>query len=155
VPRPRSPAALPEQVEAIVEKVPNATNAERACTARGEFNGERNSIKSAANRGDDRRIYIAQRFAKSACGRPLHEKLHSRIRERFLRCQAWVVGWTIECIKQMDMFSFNPESFATRCQDVCLRGLADDPLRKCGSRVDHMLAIVEDKKDFLVANKGR
>ena len=52
------------------------------------------------------------------------------------------------------MFAFNPESFAARCQDVCLRGLTDDPFGQCSGRVDHVLTIIEHKKYFLVANKG-
>jgi hypothetical protein len=53
------------------------------------------------------------------------------------------------------MFTFDPESFATLCQDVRLRRLADDPFGQHCSNVDHMLTIVEHKKDFPVADNGR
>jgi hypothetical protein len=55
----------------------------------------------------------------------------------------------------VDIFTFYPESFATRCQDVRLPGLADDPFGQHCRNVDHMLAIVEHKEYFLVADKGR
>jgi hypothetical protein len=59
----------------------------------------------------------------------------------------------IKCVKQVNMFAFNPESFATCCQDVRSRCLADDSFGDHCSRVDHMLAIIEHKKYFPLTNK--
>ena len=53
------------------------------------------------------------------------------------------------------MFTFDPEGFAAGRQDVRLWCLADDPFGQTRRRVDHVLAIVEHEKDFLVANKGQ
>ena len=115
MPRQRSPAAAPEQAKAIVEQFTHSSNPERAGVAGCEFNGKRKSIEPAADRSDDRRINIVQHAAIAACRGALHEKLNSRILERFRRCQAPLFGRTIEGIEQVDMFTFNPESFAARC----------------------------------------
>jgi len=86
VPRHRSPAAAPEQAEAIVEQFTHSSNPERAGAAGCEFNGKRNSIEPTADRSDDRRINIVQHCVMTACHGALHEKLNSRIVERFRRC---------------------------------------------------------------------
>ena len=146
---------MPDEAEAIVEELRDSTNAEKAGAARCEFNRKCDAIKPAADCSDDWRIDIAQHRAMAACHRPLDEKLHSRIREHCSRCQAPIFGWAVECIKHVDMFTFDPESFATRCQDVRLRRLANDPFGQHCCNVDHMLTIVEHKKYFLGADKGR
>jgi hypothetical protein len=106
---------VPDQAETIVEQLCNTANSKRAGAARRKFDGERDPVKTAADRGDDRRIGIAQCCVITTCRGPLHEKLHGRVRERSRHCEAALFRRATKCVQQVDMFSFNPESFATRC----------------------------------------
>src|SRR6266404_3579061 len=54
VSRQRGSASMPEQAEAILEQLRDSTNTTIADVARGELDGECASIKSAADRGNDR-----------------------------------------------------------------------------------------------------
>ena len=53
----------------------------------------------------------------------------------------------------MDALTFDPERFATGREDMRLRCFADDPFGQHRCRVDHVLAIVENEEDLLVAEK--
>ena len=92
----RGATTVPEQAEAIVEQFGGSTNPEGADAARRKLNGKCDPVKPAADPGDDRRIDIAQGDVVAARRRPLHEKLGSRIAQRFHSGQAGIIGWTIE-----------------------------------------------------------
>src|ERR1700758_1035558 len=57
-------------------------------------------------------------------------------------------------MQQMDVLTWYSKSFATGRQDVCLGRFTGDALGQCSRGIDHVLAIVENKKDFLLAEKG-
>jgi hypothetical protein len=48
-------------------------------------------------------------------------------------------------------FTFDTERLAAGRKDMRLRCLADDPFGQFGCRVDHVLTVVEDQEDLLVA----
>src|SRR5580704_5073021 len=55
----------------------------------------------------------------------------------------------------MDMLTSNSKCFATGRQDVCLGRFTDHALGQRSRRIDHVLAVVENKKDFLLTEKGK
>ena len=52
------------------------------------------------------------------------------------------------------MFPLHTKGFATGCQDACLGRVTDDALGQGGRRIDYVLAVVQYKKNFPVADKG-
>jgi len=58
-------------------------------------------------------------------------------------------------MQQMDMLTSYSKCFATGRQDVCLGRFTDDALGQCSRGIDHVLTIVENKKDFLLTEKGK
>src|ERR1700756_4544936 len=99
MPRQRSPAAAPEQAEAIAKQFTHSSDPERAGAARCKLDGKGNSIEPAADRSNDRRINIVQDAAIAACHGALHEELSGRILEHFCRSCTGIFERTIEGVK--------------------------------------------------------
>ena len=83
---------------------------------------------------------------------PFHEKLRSRILERFRRGQAGIVG-TVERVQQVDMLTFYLQQRLVARMCACGVSLTTRSASRCA--VNHVLAIVEHEEDFLVAEKSQ
>jgi hypothetical protein len=55
----------------------------------------------------------------------------------------------------MDVLTSHSKRFATGRQDVCLGRFTDDALGQSGRGIDHVLAVVENKKEFLLTEKSK
>jgi hypothetical protein len=87
---------MPEQAEAIIEQLRDSTNTKRAGATSREFDGERDTIKSTTDRGDDRRFTVAQSGSIATGCSPLHEELSSRISKHFRGGEIGMIGRTIK-----------------------------------------------------------
>jgi hypothetical protein len=99
MPRHRCTAAVPEQLETIVEQLRGPANPMGADATSRELNGERDSIKPMANPCDDRRIGIVQLGTIATRRGPLHEKLRGRMSKRFRGGEACILRRTIERVQ--------------------------------------------------------
>src|SRR5215475_7932561 len=76
--------------------------------------------------------------------------LHRGRGQRLGRCQSGLASRTVEGLKQINVLTFDPQRFASGCDNVHERPLAEEMLSQHRYGLNHMLAAVEDQEDSLV-----
>src|ERR1700739_1369264 len=119
---------MPEQAEAIIEQRRDSTNPKRTGATGGEFDCERDSIKSTTDRADNRRFNVAQTCSVATSCSPLHEELSSRISQHFRGGKIGMPGRTSKGIQKVDAFTFDAQRPPAGGGGMRLRGLPPRPL---------------------------
>ena len=83
----RARPAPDKEAESIVELLQQTADTERIDARRGEFDRKRETIESAADLGDRRRVGVAQLEQLEAVGRAVYKELNGRERQRFCGVQ--------------------------------------------------------------------
>src|SRR5688500_5297721 len=115
-----------EQIEAIVELLQQATDAERLDARGGEFDGQGKSIETPTDLGDRRRVGIAELERLQPVSRALHKQLNGRESEGLLDIQVRRRRWRAQSRQPADTFSCDQQRLAAGGQDLHAPGGGED-----------------------------
>jgi hypothetical protein len=114
---------------------------------------QRNPVELTTNVRHKGRLLVGEVVPVSAGGGAVHKELHRGRGQRLGRCRSGLASRTVEGLKQIDVLTFDPQRFASGCDNVHERPFAEEMLSQHRYGLNHMLAAVEDQEDSLVGKE--
>src|ERR1700682_4610915 len=145
---------MPQQPAWAIEKRCNPFDSIRADAPGGEFERRSNSVESAADFANDRRVGIVQLETTAVRSSALNKQLHGRKGERAGSRQRFIIWGEGQRMYSMDLLIFNLQRFPARRQDMDLWSPPEDALRQWSNRVDQMLTAIEYQQHTPVAQES-
>src|ERR1700736_5794183 len=119
---------MPQQPAWAIEKRCNPFDSIRADAPGGEFKRKGNSVESAADFANDRRIGIIQLETTAVRSSALNKQLHGRKGERAGSLQRCIIRGEGQRMQSMDLLTFDLQRFPAGRQDMDLWSLPKDAL---------------------------
>src|SRR6202048_4934841 len=145
---------MPQQPAWAIEKRRNPFDSVGADAPGGEFERKGNSVESAADAADERRVGIIQLETTAVRSSALNKQLHGRKGERAGSRQRFIIRWEGQRGYSMDRLPLNLQRFPARRQDMALWSLPEDALRQWRNRLDQMLTAIEHQQHAPVAQES-
>src|SRR5260370_28717290 len=114
MPRQRSASSMPQQPAWAIEKRRNPFDSMGADAPGGEFERKGNSVESAADFADDRRVGIIQLETTAVRSCALNKQLHGRKGERAGSRQPLIVRGEAQRTTSMDLLTLTPHQCPPR-----------------------------------------
>src|SRR6267142_5494910 len=149
----RRASSLPQQPAWAIEKRRNPLDSIGADAPGGEFERKGNSVKSAADFANDRRVGIIQLKTTVRSG-ALNKQMYRRKGQRLSSRQRVIIRREGQRIQSMDLLAFDLQRFSARRQDMDLWSLPEDALRQWSDRLDQMLTAIEHQQHSSVAQES-
>src|ERR1700730_8643410 len=150
----RRASSVPQQPAWAIEKRRNPFDSIRADAPGGEFKRKGNSVESAADFANDRRVGIMQLETTAVRSSALNKHVHGRKGERAGSRQWSIIRGKGQRMQSMDLLAFDLQRFPAGRQDMDLWSLPEDALRKRSNRLDQMLTTIEHQQDSPVAQES-
>ncbi len=154
VARQRRPLASCQQLEPIVQSSGNFRRVKRSGACRRKFDRQRNAVEPPADRRDRQQIGKVRRETGLRQLRPGDEQLDRAVSENgrhvLLMLRRRLERWHLHHVLAVD-----PQGFPAGRENGAVRACPEDHAREFGHRVDHVLAIVENQKDFSFTDRPR
>src|ERR1700687_2347231 len=142
---------MPQQPARAIEKRRNPFDSIGADAPGGEFERKGNSVESAADFANDRRVGIIQLETTAVRSSALNKQLHGRKGERAGSRQRFILRGKGQRMYSMDLLALDLQRFPARHQDMDLWSLPEDALRQWSNRLDQMLTAIEHQQHAPVA----
>src|SRR6266436_871397 len=150
----RRASSMPQQPAWAIEKRRNPFDSIGADAPGGEFERKGNSVESAADFANDRRVGIIQLETTAVRSSALNKQLYGRKGERPSGRQRFIIRGEGQRMQSMDLLAFNLQRFPTRRQDMDLWSLPEDALRQWSNRLDQMFTAIEHQQHSPVAQES-
>src|SRR5216684_1076558 len=146
MPRQRRASSMPQQSAWAIEKRRNPFDSIGADAPGGEFERKGNSVESAADFANDRRVGIIQLETRAVRISALNKQLHGRKGERAGHRQRCIIRGEGQRMYSMDPLTLNLQRFPARRQDMDFWSFPEDALRQWSNRLDQMLTAIEHQQ---------
>src|SRR5260370_32504078 len=146
--------SLPQQPAWAIEKRRNPLDSIGADAPGGKFERKRNSIESAADFANDRRVGIIQLETTAARSSAFNEQLRGRKGQRLSGSQRFIIKGEGQRMDSIDLLTFNLQRFAARRQNMDLWRLPEGALRQWSDHLDQMLTAIEHQQHPPVAQES-
>jgi hypothetical protein len=137
---------MPQQPAWAIEKRRNPLDSIGADAPGGEFERKGNSVESAADFANDRRVGIIQLETSAVRSSAFNKQLYGRKDQRLSGRQRFIIRGEGQRMYSMDLLTFNLQRFPARRQDMDLRSRLEDALRQWSNRLDQMLTAIEHQQ---------
>src|SRR6266478_5677050 len=147
-------SSRPQKAAWAIEKRGNPFDSIGADAPGGELESKSNSVESAADFGNDRRVGIIQLETRAVRISALNKQLHSRKGERTGHRQRCIIRGEGQRMYSMDPLTLNLQRFPARRQDMDFWSFPEDALRQWSNRLDQMFTAIEHQQHSPVAQES-